>query len=75
MSSEELLVISNAWPATTIDGDPGVVGGLPSLSRAADGEYLLDISVGPHGGAPEEGDHVQFVLTAEQAHALGGALP
>ncbi len=74
MASEELLVITNAWPATTLAGDPAVVSGLLSLSRSEAGEFLLDISVGPHHGAPEEHDHVQFVLSAEHVRALREAL-
>ena len=75
MPSEELLVIRNAWPATSLDGDPAVVSGLLSLNRAADGEFVLDVSVGPHQGAPEEQTYVQFVLSVEHARALREALP
>ncbi|WP_269815375.1 hypothetical protein [Kribbella monticola] len=40
----------------------------------SDGEYLIDAFVGPHMRAPQEGDHIQFVLTAEHAAALRRAL-
>jgi hypothetical protein len=44
---DDLLVIENSWPGTTIDGDPRIVPGMLSVSPAAGGEFLLDLSVGP----------------------------
>lgn len=44
---DDLLVIKTSWPGMTIDGDLGVISGLLSVSRAAGGEFLLDLSVGP----------------------------
>jgi hypothetical protein len=51
---DDLLVIETSWPGTTIDGDPRIVSGLLSVSRAAGGEFLLNLSVGPPDGAPED---------------------
>ncbi|MGH4001466.1 MAG: hypothetical protein ACRDTJ_28850, partial [Pseudonocardiaceae bacterium] len=30
---DDVLVIETSWPATTIDGDPGIVSGMLSVSR------------------------------------------
>ncbi|GAA3310859.1 hypothetical protein [Nonomuraea dietziae] len=71
---DELLVINESWPATTIDGEPGLVSGLLVVSRAANGEFQLNLSVGPHGGAPEECEYVEFPLSAAHAQASRDAL-
>src|SRR4029077_2647954 len=36
LMDDELLVIQIAWPAATIDGDPGIVSGRLSVSRVAE---------------------------------------
>jgi hypothetical protein len=41
LMDDELLVIQTAWPATTIDGDPGIVSGRLSVSRFAGSEFML----------------------------------
>ena len=33
--SEELLVIQTSWSGTTIDGEPGIVSGILTVSSAA----------------------------------------
>ena len=71
---EELLIIRAAWPATTIDGDPGIVSGLLTVSRAIDGGVHLNLAVGPLGGGPEECEYVEFLLSADNATALGEVL-
>ena len=50
---DDVLVIETSWPATTIDGDPGIVSGMLSVSRTVGGEFLLNLSVGPPGGQGE----------------------
>jgi hypothetical protein len=47
--NDDLLVIETSWPGTTIDGDPGIVSGMLSVSRAAGGEFLFNLPVGPAG--------------------------
>jgi hypothetical protein len=70
----EVLTIHDSWPGTTIDGEPGIVSGVLTVSRAAGGELLLNLSVGPSGAAPKECDYVEFPLSAEHAKALRDAL-
>jgi hypothetical protein len=71
---DELLLIEASWPGTTIVGEPGIVSGSLSVSSAAGGEFLLNLSVGPAGGRPEEFEYVEFPLSQEQARALASAL-
>ena len=71
---DEVLTIHESWPGTTIDGEPGLVSGVLTVSRAAGGEFLLNVAVGPHGGTPEECDFVEFPLSADHAAALRDAL-
>jgi hypothetical protein len=49
---DEVLTIHESWPGTTIDGEPGLVSGVLTVTRAAGGEFLLNLTVGPHGGTP-----------------------
>jgi hypothetical protein len=72
--SDDLLSIHESWPGTTIDGTPGLVSGSLTVSRAAGGEFLLNLAVGPDGAAPEECDYVEFPLSADHAKALRDAL-
>jgi len=37
---DDVLVIETSWPATTIDGDPGIVPGMLSVSRTVGGEFV-----------------------------------
>jgi hypothetical protein len=67
---DDLLVLSESWPATTIDGEPGIVSGIMAVSRSPAGEFQLNLAVGPAGARPEKCDHVEFVLSAENARAL-----
>jgi hypothetical protein len=71
---DELLIIESAWPGTTIDGEPGIVSGALSVSRAAGGEFLLNLTVGPPGGAPADYSYLEFPLSSDQAQALRNAL-
>lgn len=71
---DEVLTIHESWPDTTIDGEPGLVSGVLTVSRAAGGEFLLNVAVGPHDGTPEECDVVEFPLSADHAAALRDAL-
>jgi hypothetical protein len=71
---DELLTIRESWPGTTIDGEPGLVSGQLSVSRAAGGEFMLNLSVGPLSGTPEDFDYVEFLLSAGHAAALRDAL-
>lgn len=71
---DELLTIRESWPSTTIDGEPGLVSGLLTVSRAAGGEFMLNLSVGPLGGTREDCDYVEFPLSAGHAAALRDAL-
>jgi len=71
---DEVLVIETSWPGTTIDGDPGIVHGSLSISRVAEGGFLLNLTIGPSGGAPEDFDYVEFPLSADHADALSDAL-
>jgi hypothetical protein len=71
---DEVLTIHESWPGTTIDGEPGLVSGVLTVSRAAGGEFLLNVAVGPHSGTPEECDFVEFPLSAGHAAALRDAL-
>jgi hypothetical protein len=71
---DEVLTIHESWPGTTIDGEPGLVSGLLTVSHAPGGEFLLNLAVGPHGGDPEECDYVEFPLSADHAKALRDAL-
>lgn len=71
---DDILIINESWPATTIDGEPGLVSGMLGLSRAAGGEFVLNLAVGPDGVGPEECDHVEFLLSADHARALRDAL-
>jgi len=71
---DDLLVIETSWPGTTIDGDPRIVSGMLSVSRAAGGEFLLNLSVGPPGGAPEDFTYLEFPLSPDDARALRDAL-
>lgn len=71
---DDLLIIETSWPGTTIDGEPGIVSGTLEVSRAAGGEFLLNLAVGPSGGAPEDFEYVEFPLSADQAQALRAAL-
>jgi hypothetical protein len=65
---DDVLVIGTCWPATTIDGDPGIVSGMLSVGRTVGGEFLLNLSVGPLGGAPENFSCLEFPLSS--GHAL-----
>jgi hypothetical protein len=71
---DDLLIIETSWPGTTIDGEPGIVSGRLGVSRAAGGEFHLNLAVGPSGGAPESFDYVEFLLSAEHAQALRDVL-
>jgi hypothetical protein len=71
---DDLLVIENSWPGTTIGSDPGIVSGMLSVSRAAGGEFLLNLSVGPPGGVPEDFTYLEFPLTPDDAAAFRDAL-
>ena len=71
---DEVLTIHESWPGTTIDGEPGLVSGVLTVTRAAGGEFLLNLAVGPYGAAPEECDYVEFPLSANHAKALRDAL-
>jgi len=71
---DEVLTIRESWPGTTLDGEPGLVSGLLTVSRSAGGEFWLNLAVGPSGGAPEECDYVEFPLSADHAKALRDAL-
>ncbi len=71
---DALLVIETSWPGTTIDGDPQIVSGMLSVSRAAGGEFLLNLPVGPPDGAPEDFTYLEFPLPPDDARALRGAL-
>ncbi|GGM40166.1 hypothetical protein GCM10012275_08910 [Longimycelium tulufanense] len=55
-----MLGIETSWTATAIDGDPGIGSGSLSVSRAVGGEFLLNLSVGPPGGAPENFIYPEF---------------
>jgi hypothetical protein len=66
-----VLVIETCWPATTIDGDPGIVSGILSVSRTVGGEFLLTLSVGPPGGALESFSSLEFPLSSGHALAQG----
>jgi hypothetical protein len=68
---DDVLVIETSWPATTIDGDPGIVSGMLSVSRTVGGEFLLNLSVGPPGGAPENFTYLEFPLSSGHALAQG----
>jgi hypothetical protein len=72
--SEDILTIDAAWPGTTMDGEPGLVSGSLTLSRAAGGEFLLNLAVGRYEAGPEECDYVEFPLSADHASALRAAL-
>jgi hypothetical protein len=74
VTSDSLLELHSSWPGTTIDGEPGIVSGILGLSRGPGGEAFLHLVVGSAGAPPEECDHVEFVLSAEQADALAQAL-
>jgi hypothetical protein len=71
---EDLIVLHRSWPGTTIDGEPGIVSGILMVSRAAGGEFLLNLSVGPAEGGPEDSDYVEFPLSREDARAVAAAL-
>lgn len=71
---DDLLKIETSWPGTTIGGEPGVVCGMLTVSRAAGGEFLLNLAVGPSGGGPETCDYVECPLSAEHAQSLREAL-
>jgi hypothetical protein len=71
---DEVLTIQQSWPGTTIHGEPGLVSGVLTLSRAAGGEFLLNLAVGPLEATAEECDYVEFPLSAGHAKALRDAL-
>jgi hypothetical protein len=71
---DDLLVIETSWPGTTIDGDPRIVSGMLSASRAASGEFLLNLPAGPPDGAPEDFTYLEFPSASDDARALRGAL-
>jgi hypothetical protein len=71
---DDFLIIETSWPGTTIDGEPGIVSGTLGVSRAAGGEFHLNLAVEPSGGAPETFDYVEFPLSADHAQALRDAL-
>lgn len=71
---DEVLTIRESWPGTTIDGEPGLVSGVLTVTCTAGGEFMLNLAVGPHGGTPEEYDYVEFPLSADHAAALRDAL-
>ena len=72
--NDDLLVIETSWPGTAIGGDLGIVSGVLSVSRCAGGEFLLNLSAGPSGGAPEAVTYLEFPLSPEDARALRDAL-
>lgn len=74
MTSDALLVVRSDWPATTIADEPGIVSGSLSLSADVDGSASLHLVVGAAGAPNEECDHIEFVLSPEQADALAHAL-
>jgi hypothetical protein len=45
-----------------------------SLSRAADDEFLLNLSVGPPGAAPEDFTYLEYPLSSNHAQAVHAAL-
>ena len=72
--TSDALEFHSSWPATTIDGEPGIVSGILEMSFGPDGDAYLNIVVGAAGAPPEECDHVEFVLSAEQTDSLAQAL-
>lgn len=68
-ASRHAVAIETSWPATTIDGDHGIVSGMLSVSRTV--EFLLNLSVGPPGGAPENYTYLEFLLPSGHALAQG----
>jgi hypothetical protein len=74
VTTEELLTINSSWPGTTIAGEPGIVSGILTMSGGPDGSRSLHLAIGEDGAPPEECDFVEFVLSAEQAHALAKGL-
>ena len=45
-----------------------------SVNRAAGSEFLLNLSVGPPGGAPEDFTYLEFPLSSQDARAVRDAL-
>lgn len=74
MTSDEIFTADSRWPGTTIDGEPGVVGGVLEVTADVDGGVTLSLAVGHPGAPPEEHAYVEFVLSAEQADGLAVAL-
>jgi hypothetical protein len=74
VTTEELLTLHSSWPGTTIAGEPGIVSGTLTMRGDPDGSRSLHLVVGEADAPPEECDFVEFVLSAEQTHALAQAL-
>lgn len=72
--SDELLVIQTSWPGTTIDGEPGIVSGILTVSSVPEGEFLLNLSIGPSGGGAADCYYVEFPLSRDHARALRDVL-
>jgi hypothetical protein len=73
--SEDILELSESWPGTTIDGEPGIVRGHLSVTTGpGDGSLLLNLSVGADGGGPELAQYVEFLLSPENVVRLRNAL-
>jgi len=70
---EDLLVIETSWPGTTIDGDPGIVSGMPwSAELQAAGSCSTCRSVRP--AAPEAFTCVELPLSPDDGRALRSVL-
>ena len=52
-------------------GMVGIVSGMLSVSRTVGGEFLLNLSVGPPGGVPENCTYLEFPLASGHALAQG----
>lgn len=69
-----LLEVANAWPGSTIEGEPGIVSGNLEVIGAPDGSVLFSFAVGSAGAPANEASYVEYVLSPAQADALVQAL-
>jgi hypothetical protein len=65
-----LLEVANAWPGSTIDGEPGIVSGNLEVIGDPDGSVLFSLAVGSDGAPADEASYVEFVFSPAQADAL-----
>lgn len=74
MDESQDFYFDGSWPVSTLDGEPSIAEGSLMVTVEPDGGALLTGSIGPTGAPPEECEHFQYSLSAQEARRLGAIL-